>query len=168
MKFKKYIFKFPYSIIYYRNFTFFSKIFFYLCINKIQNDNKFLNKAITMFFEKNIHESHLMYKDIYFSNRLKTLINYMNNSIKKNNLKMIIIISPQLLDLRSPYVNNYIDFFEKLSKKINCLDLTALLINKKNYNRYYLPDIYGGHLNKYGNKLISSEIFKFIKNKKLI
>ena len=29
---------------------------------------------------------------------------------------MIIIISPQLLDLRSPYVNNYIDF-EKLSKK---------------------------------------------------
>ena len=38
----------------------------------------------------------------------------------------------------------------------------------KNYNKYYLPDIYGGHLNKYGNKLISSEIFKFIKNKKLI
>ena len=168
MKFKKYMFKFPYSIIYYRNFTFFSKIFFYLCINKIQNDNKFLNKAITMFFEKNIHESHLMYKDIYFSNRLKTLINYMNNSIKKKNLKMIIVISPQLLDLRSPYINNYIDFFEKLSKKINCLDLTELLINKKNYNRYYLPDIYGGHLNKYGNKLISSEIFKFIKNKKLI
>ena len=107
-----------------------------------------------------------MYKDIYFSNRLEKLINYMNNSIK-NNLKMIIIISPQLLDLSSPYVNNYIDFFEKLSKKINCLDLTALLINK-NYNKYYLPDIYGGHLNKYGNKLISSEIFKFIKNKKLI
>ena len=33
------MFKFPYSIIYYRNFTFFSKIFFYLCINKIQNTN---------------------------------------------------------------------------------------------------------------------------------
>ena len=166
-KFKKYMFNFPYSMNYFKNFIFFSKVFFYLSLNKFINNKKYLNKAIALFFEKNIQESHLMYKDIFFSKKLETLLHYMNKYIVKKKLKMVVVISPQLLDLKSPYSSNYIDFYKKLSKKINCLDLTSILVRKKNYDKYYLPDIYGGHLNKNGNKLISSEIYNFIKNKKL-
>ena len=45
------MFKFPTQLYIIEILLSFRK-YFYLCINKIQNDNKFLNKAITMFFEK--------------------------------------------------------------------------------------------------------------------
>ena len=34
----------------------------------------------------------------------------------------------------------------------------------KNINDYYVEDLYGGHLNKKGNKFVSNIIFKEIKN----
>ena len=92
----------------------------------------------------------------------------MNNEFSKKNIRMILIITPQLLDLQSSMLKNYLEFYENLSKQIFCLDLTKNFINNKNYRKYYLSDIYGGHLNEKGNKFISSIIYKFLKNKKLL
>ncbi len=167
-KFEKFIFRFPYSINFFRNFSFFSKVFFYLLLSKMFGNKNYFNKAVSIFFKKNIQESHLMYDKYFFSKKLENLIRHINKLVTKNKSTMIMIISPQLLDLQSPYSNSYINFYKKISKEINCLDLTKFLSNKKNYDKYYLPDIYGGHLNENGNKLISSKIFNFIKKRKIL
>ena len=56
------MFKFPYSLTYLKNISFFSEVFLYLILNKLTKNKKFFNKAISMYFKKNIYESHEMYK----------------------------------------------------------------------------------------------------------
>mgnify|MGYP005641917569 CR=1 FL=1 len=168
LKFKENIFKFPYSLTYFKSISFFSGVFLYLIANKLKKNKKFFNNAISMYFKKNIYESHDMYKKEKLSKKLEKLILFMNNEFSKKNIRMILIITPQLLDLQSSMLKNYLEFYENLSKQIFCLDLTKNFINNKNYRKYYLSDIYGGHLNEKGNKFISSIIYKFLKNKKLL
>ena len=47
---------------------------------------------------------------------------------------------------------------------IHIIDLTSFLL-KKNLKTIYTNDKYGGHLSKYGNKIVSKIIFSEIKNK---
>ena len=47
----------------------------------------------------------------------------------------------------------------KLKKKFNIIDFTDIFIGK-DANRIYLPGEYGGHLTKYGNKLVAKTIIK--------
>ena len=74
----------------------------------------------------------------------------MNKQIKKDKKKMVLIVSPQFLDLKSKYLKYSQNFFSRLPKEILCIDLSKHII-KKNYNKFYFEDKYGGHLNKIGN-----------------
>jgi len=167
-KFNKLAFKYPYSLTLYKNFKFLSKILFNIFLFKFRKEKKYLNKSINIVLSQNIYESHQMYLENQFQKKLKNLILYMDNKIQKDKRKMIIIITPQLLDLKTGSCENYQKFFKKLPKKIKYLDLTQHIKNFKNYDNLYFKDIYGGHLNELGNKYVSGIIYKYLKIKKLI
>lgn len=168
LKFNKLSFKYPYTFIFFKNFKFYSKILINVFLYKFKKKKKYLNESIKVVLNQNILESHQMYLEQQFYKKLENLILFINNDLKKDKRKMIIIISPQLLDLKSGNSENYQKFFKKLSRKIYCLDLTKNINNYGNYKKLYFDDIYGGHFNKFGNKYISEIILEYLKNKNII
>ncbi len=166
-KFLKEKFCLPYSICYIKNIKKFSIVIFYLILFKFFKKKLFQDRAISEVLTQNIVQSHKMYKDTNFNHKLKSLIMMMNKQIKKDNKRMILIVSPQFLDLKSKYLTYSQNFFSSLPKEILCLDLSKY-IQKQNYKKFYLEDKYGGHFNKVGNKYISKIIFNFLKSKKYI
>ena len=131
-------------------------------------NKNYYNSASSAVLKHNIVESHLMYSNHFFTKKLQDLIFFMNKKFSLENKRMIIIVSPQLLDLKSNASDNYIKFYENLSKKIYCCDLTKYFKRNYNYEKFFLKDIYGGHLNKNGNKFVAHKIFNYLKKNKLL
>ena len=72
---------------------------------------------------------------------------------------------PQLIDIKLfNKFNKSNAFFENISKKgkIKLFDLTKKMSLLKDTEKYFVEDIYGGHLNYKGNKLVSKLIYKKI------
>ena len=109
-----------------------------------------------------------MYREEKFKNKLNNLIIYMNNFLKSKNKKMILLITPQLLDLYGKNLKYSIRFYENIKTNVNCIDLTKDILNIKNFNKLYLQDIYGGHFNKKGNKLVSEMVYGKLKKLKVL
>tara|TARA_B100001250_G_scaffold210147_2_gene180357 strand:+ start:229 stop:1413 length:1185 start_codon:yes stop_codon:yes gene_type:complete len=166
-KFKKHKFIFPYSLCFLKNLKFYSAIFSLLFIYKIFNNKEYLNLAISKVYSKNIKEAHNMYKELKYIKKLYALILFMDKEIRKDNKKMILIISPQILDFQGKTFNYYCDFYKLLSKKIYCINLTNYF-KKKNLRNLFLKDVYGGHLNKLGNIKKSKLILNYLKINKII
>jgi len=166
-KFKKEKFNFPYTFVFLRNFKKYSIIIISLILYKLSNNKNFYDSAVSQILISNIRESHQMYNDINYASKLRLLIINMNKEIKKDRKKMILIISPQLLDFKSKYFKNSINFFSNLPKEILCLDLSKYIASK-DYRKFYFKDIYGGHLNKIGNKYIAKVILNYLKKQKVI
>ena len=162
------MYKIPYLISFLSKFKKNACIFFYLALNDLSKNNLYLAKAHSVILEENILDSHIMYNNEYYSSKLKNLITFMNYHVSKKKKKMILIITPQLIDLKFKSINHSINFYENLDENITCLDLTKDLLKLKNYKKFYLKDIYGGHLNEGGNKLISNLIYKKLKIKKIL
>ena len=166
-KFLKYKFTFPYSFVFLKNLKYFSNIIGNLLIAKITNDKNYLNNAISVVLKENIKDSHRMYNNPYYFEKLKKMIFHLNNDLKKKKIHMILVISPQLLDLTEGNYDNVSRFYKQIGKKIFCLDLYNKIKDKK-FKKYYFKDIYGGHFNKLGNKFISKILFDYFKNKRII
>ena len=164
-KFLKNKFHFPYTFNLLRNIFFYSKIIIYLTLQKITKKQAFYNNALRIILRKNIEESHLMYKDKKYSEKLEFMILYIYEKLKKNNFKMILLISPQLLDFTEGNYSHVLKFYKEIAKKIPCIDMYEKIKNRK-FEKYYFKDIYGGHFNKKGNKFVSEILFNFYKNKK--
>jgi hypothetical protein len=168
-RFKKNIFEFPYIYCFLRNFKFNLNILLYLLTNKLIFSNKQTNtlseKLFSIVVKRNIREAHKYYNDDY-SKKLfyEIAINFKNLARSRKHIP-IIIIFPQLIDLKLKKTTEiYQKFFKKLSKDIHIIDLTSFLL-KKNLKKIYTNDRYGGHFSKLGNKTISKIIFSEIKNK---
>ena len=168
LKFNREKFVFPYTITFLKNIKTSSTILSCLIFYKLLKKKKFYDKAVTKILFQNISQSHKMYNDIFLASKLKKIIFMMNKQIQKDKKKMILIISPQLLDLKSDYIKYPQTFFSKLPKEIICLDLSKYMNKKKNFQKFYLEDKYGGHLNKIGNKYISKVILKFLRKSKIL
>lgn len=166
-KFLKNKFTFPYSLKILKNFNYFSKIIINLIISNITNNKKFFNKAHSIILKNNIKESHKMYEDHKYIKKLKSMIFFLEKNLKKNNFKMILIISPQLLDFTEGNYMKVSKFYSNIGKKIPCINLYEKLKNKK-FQKYYFKDIYGGHFNKLGNKFVSEILFDYIKDKQIL
>jgi hypothetical protein len=167
IKFLKNKLTFPYSFKIFKNFNYFSNILINLILRKITNKKKFYAKAASIVLKQNIKESHKMYNNPKYTEKLKSMIFFLNENLKKDNLQMVLVISPQLLDFTE---GNYIDvskFYSEIGKKVPCLNLHEKFKNIK-FQRYYFKDIYGGHLNEKGNKFISKIIFNFLKRYKIL
>ena len=160
-------FIFPYTFCYFKNIKKISVILFYLILNRLFKNKTFKDRAISEVLIHNIMQSHKMYKNTFFNNKLKSLILMMNKQIKKDKKKMVLIVSPQFLDLKSKYLKYSQNFFSRLPKEILCIDLSKYII-KKNYNKFYFEDKYGGHFNKIGNKYISKIILNYLRTIKYL
>ena len=172
-KFLKYKFQFPYIFYFIRNFKFNVKISMYLIMTdlfKVFKNHKMCEKLDNIKFyliiERNVKEAHILYKESYSKKLLTNLIEkFEKTAYKKKHLPLIIIFpQPQDINLRSSQF--YEKFFNKFSKDKNILDL-SFYFNKVNYNKYFLNDKYGGHLNKKGNiyvaKIIDRHLKKYFK-----
>jgi len=167
VKFLKNKFSFPYTLTFVKNFNFYTNIIFNLILCKMTNKNNFYNNAVTVVLKKNIKDSHEMYNNPYYLKKLQSLILYLNKNLNKNNFKMILVVSPQLLDLTVGNYENVSKFYNQIGKKVSCIDLYNKIKNKK-FKKYYFQDIYGGHFNENGNKIVSKILLNYLKNKKIL
>ena len=134
---------------------------------KITNKKNYINNAVSVVLKKNIKDSHGMYNNPYYFEKLKSMIFHLNDNLKKKKFHMILVISPQLLDFTEGNYDSVSRFYKQIGKKISCLDLYNK-VKSKEFRKYYFKDIYGGHFNKAGNKFISKILFDYFKSKKII
>ncbi len=154
-KFYKYKLNFPYSFSLLKNPKYNLKLIFYSILKILNLDN---NKIHELVIKKNCIEN-----DIYFSSKkkniiIKKLMIKINKESKKRGQKIIFLIFPQKHDLFLKK-KNYYKFFKNNKKLFKVIDFTNIF-EKKNVDKIYLPDKYGGHLTPYGNKIVSETILK--------
>ena len=161
-KYLKYLLKFPYLISFIKNYDFNLRIFYKILISRILGKNhKLQDEIFPIVMRSNIKVSHSLYEEEYSKKLLKELIIKINNQISKKN-KCYFVIFPQLFDLKLLTREKYQKFYKNLNKKINVIDLTTYFLNKKNYEKLFINDKYGGHLNKKGNKFVANKIQKYL------
>ena len=129
--------------------------------------NLFYQKAYYQIIKKNLIEAQKFYLRKDFSDLTSNIILKINSYLKKKGKNIYFFVLPQLIDIKIfKKFNNSYKFYNKLntSKNIKIFDLTKKMTSIKNINNYYIEDMYGGHLNKKGNKFVSKIIFKELKN----
>ena len=94
------------------------------------------------------------------TNLIENILKKLKKECKKKKSDLIIVVFPQLYDLKFHSRKNYSNFFEEIAKKnnLNIIDLTYEL-ERRDYRKFYLNDKFGGHFNKMGNKLVSDLIY---------
>ena len=170
------MFKFPYLLTYFkffsRNNTIFSNLLMFHILKKINNKKakKFYNNAYSKIVKDNIKDSYKMYDDIKYTQLFEILINDFKEKLLSKNRKLLLLIMPQLYDVKNAKNEklSYQIFFEKIKKNFNILDLTDDFKNFPNYENLFLEDKYGGHLSIKGNMfvadLLNNKVKKTLEN----
>ena len=157
-KFKKFQFRRPYFISFFRNFNFncklFSKIFLFLFSG--QKDKK--KYLFPLYYSNNIEGANKLYANKENTKLFSLLIKrFKNNTKKRNSIPVIIIFSQKRdIELFRKEKNYYCSFFNSI-KDVKIIDLTNVL-SKKNIQRIYLDEEHGGHLTAYGNRVVTKKI----------
>ena len=167
-RFLKLMFKFPYIINYFRNFSRNNIIFLNILIYKLfktfkKNDYEiYFEKAWYRIIEDNISLSHKLYNDKDFTILMKKIITDFHSKLKEEKKNLSLVIFPQIQDIEASIKNRscYQKFFKDLNNEMKVLDLTDYFLNYKDYKSLYLNDSYGGHLSSNGNKFVASIIKK--------
>ncbi len=170
-RFKSNMFVFPYTYSFIKNFKFNLSILSYLLVNRMlfsfKNTGLVNENLFSMVVKRNVKEAHKYYTDIYSIKLLNKIIASFKNLAKLRHHIPIIIIFPQLMDLKLKKTRKvYQNFFKEMAKEIHIIDLTSFVL-KHDLKKIYTNDKYGGHFSKFGNKVISKIIFSEI-NKKYI
>ena len=172
-KFKKFKFTFPYIFSFSKNIRRNCIIIICLILNKIlkrlNKSDYFFNLAFFQIMKNNILESHNLYKKKECNNLLISIIQRFKKVSEKRGHIPILVIMPQLLDLK--FKNNkkydYELLYSRLKKELHVLDLTSVIYKKK-YEKFYLEDKYGGHFSPIGNEFVFKNIYNFLLKKRLI
>ena len=163
-KYCKHIIKFPFVFSFLNNIKFNIHIFILIMFN-ISFDKRELEKKIfPVIMRNNIIKSHSLYNEVYSQKLLKKLMMQIHNDVNRNNHKCIFLVFPQFYDLKLSSRRNYQDFFNKLGKDVKILDLTNKFLQKKNFDKFFTNDKYGGHLNLKGNKIVSKVLKDYAKD----
>ena len=172
-RFKKNVFENFFIITFFNNLKKYSKVFLSLSLFKffkifgIKSSDYFYNKSLGAIINSNIKESHKLYNNNYCSTLLKKIIQKFQIDVEKKGKIFILIISPQIYDIKERSTATfYKNFFNQLKKNINILDLSEKMPD--NFEDFYFDDKYGGHLNIKGNLYISKEISKYLKDSKFL
>ncbi len=163
-RFKRMMFKIPYTLSYFRNLNrnnviFFNILFFKISkIFNLKKQTKFYEQAKFLIIQENINLSHRMYQDKEYSKLLEEILKDFNLKIKNEDKNLWLIIFPQIQDLEAIKKNRmaYKIFYENLKFNMNVIDLTDYFISYGNYRSLYTDDIYGGHLSAKGNKFVAN------------
>ena len=163
-KFEKHIIDFPFTYYFIKNFKFNLEIFYKSILFEITKFFKTHDDLIDILFsivvKRNIQISHSLYNEFYSKLLFKKVIKKFIFIANKKKHKPILIIFPQLMDLKLNKSNYlYMDFFKSVKKGIDIIDLTPYFKNK-NLNKLFTNDKYGGHLTILGNKFVGNIIRK--------
>lgn len=161
IKYKKHIFEYPFVISFLKNFLFNISIFIIFIKSSLKNIS-FEESTFPLIMKNNIKMSHKFYREKYSTNLLAKLIKNISDNSKKNT-KCFFVIFPQLFDLKLQSRIYYQNFFKKLKNNFNIIDLTNDFLFHKNYEKLFINDKYGGHLNKKGNLLVANILKNLIK-----
>ena len=164
-KFKKFQFRYPYTLSFFRNFKFNVQLFHAFIINSVSlNKIKKRKKLFPLYFKHNVRMANKLYNDYDSTFLFKKLIYKFVKLAKKRKNIPVLIVFPQKddIDLYNKNKNLYGNFFNQI-KKIKVINLTNFL-SDKNLKKVYLDEDCGGHLSRYGNKLVADKISKEIKN----
>lgn len=157
------VFKFPFLISFAKNFKFniliFSNYLLYK-INPTKDSYLMQKKLFEILYKNNILFNHWLYRDRKSTFLLERIIYFFRELSLSKKHKPILVIIPQKYDLVSRNRIFYQEFYKKI-KKIQIIDLTNYLLNKKNI---YIEDKYGGHLNAKGNYFVAKYLNKKIFN----
>tara|TARA_B100000989_G_scaffold70706_2_gene49519 strand:- start:49 stop:1182 length:1134 start_codon:yes stop_codon:yes gene_type:complete len=158
--FKDNLIKFPIIFLFFKDFNYFFRITLYVFLYRYFKVKNIKNKIINLIISRNIKLSHKFYKKKIKTNLIENILKKLKKECKKKKSDLIIVIFPQLYDLKFHSRKNYSDFFEEIAKKnnLNIIDLTYEL-ERRDYRKFYLNDKFGGHFNKMGNKLVSDLIY---------
>ena len=159
-KFLRHKFRFPYLFYFLKNFRFYSYLFYFLIKGRFIKTTNFHNKLFNRVVKQNLKESQILYKEHKSTELLKKLINYYETICKEKKLKPIILIMPQLHDLKSTRMNHS-KFFLNLKTKSTIIDMTNIFKSHK-IKKLYIDDFYGGHLSFFANKLVAKAIYSKI------
>lgn len=111
----------------------------------------------TLVMKDNIRNTHKLYTDTESTELLNALLlRFKDLALSRGHIPLVLVM-PQLLDLKLESQNNYQSFFQKVSSSISVIDVTNKFINQE-IDKLYVNDQYGGHLSVYGNSLVAQEI----------
>ena len=158
-KFKKKILKFPFLIRFIYNYDNSLKLFYYIFRSK-NKDDRYYQKAFSIIMKHNLKLSHQLYNDHKSKFLMTKILKRFNQKCKKKSIKFSAIVIPQKIDLELRTKKYYINFFKSFYND-SVYDISKFFLKKS--KNLYIDDLYGGHLNKFGNKKIAEIISNFIK-----
>lgn len=159
-KFLKHRFKFSYLISFLRNLKFNSIIFYYLLADFFVRDERINDKLFDCVVKFNLIDSQKLYLEKDSKKLLKAILEHFVKICKLKKLKPIILVIPQLHDLRSTPMYHQ-EFFETLRIDSEVIDMTKIF-SDSNFEELYVDDYYGGHLSVLGNKTVGEILYKRI------
>lgn len=163
-KFKKFQFRKPYFISFFRNFNFNYKLFLKIFIFLLSRQNDKKKFLFPLYYQNNIETANKLYAEKENTKLFRLLIKRFKDNSEKRNSIPVIIIFPQKKDIElfKKRKNYYSSFFNSI-KDIKIIDLTKFL-SKKNIKKIYFNDEYGGHLTAYGNRIVVKKIQQELKD----
>lgn len=124
------------------------------------------NLPFTLVMRENIRDAHKLYNDNESTELLRAiLVRFKEVAISRGHIPLVLVI-PQLLDLKLASNINYQNFFMKINMLLPIIDFTNKFANRK-IDKLYINDQFGGHLSVDGNLLVAEEISTWLKTIKL-
>jgi len=165
-KFLKDILIFPFLIKFIKSFKRNGPLVWALIRSKITHKQEVMDRPFQMILRNNHHISMSLYHDDYSNHLMHALVEKANEVADENGCKFLFCMVPQLQDLEliKEHGIYYQKFLEKVGESVNMLDLTHVLISQENIGECYTHDMYGGHLSKFGNELVSDLIANEVVN----
>lgn len=169
-KFRSLQFRFPYILSLVRNparqIKLISSILTRALLRFIGISNSWIeNLPFTLIMRDNINDAHKLYKDVESTELLNVLlVRFKETAISRGHTPLVLVM-PQLLDLKLGSKTNYQNYFQKISLSIPIIDVTDKLLNVE-IEKLYVNDHYGGHFSAFGNSLIKEEILTWLNVKK--
>ena len=172
-KFRKFQFRFPYTVSFFWNLNRNTKLFHALFKRAIKrmlgkSDATIEDQPFRYIMESNIQLAHKLYLENHSKDLLYALINdFIKYAISKNH-KPLFILLPQLIDfhvINKTGDNPYSNFIKNINiSGSQVLDFTQPFSKLENLEDYYVNDKYGGHISKKGNKYIAKILAKTLNN----
>lgn len=170
-KFRKDLVQIPYSLTIFKNLPKNILLIYNLTLSYLFKSNKYHNKAWKIVLNDNFKYVYTSYLKKEMVELLSKELKYFSDKVKKNKGRPLIVIFPYLQDLN--YISRtknyyYLTLLNKISKFADVLDLTKILLKKKNREKYFVSSFYGAHFSKSGNSFCAKEIHNFLKKKKML